>query len=141
MHSTTRQRNRFRRLGTYTVEFAIVAPILFSFVFAGIEFARMNMIRNTIRTAAYEGAREGTLPGTTKGKVRKAVKEKLTGVNIGEGFKIEVLPDDLSDKSEEITVNVRINFKKNSYFKPVYLSKWLSASCTLTREGIQNLDY
>jgi len=37
------------------VEFALVLPILLIFVFGEFEFARVNMLRNTMENAAFEG--------------------------------------------------------------------------------------
>src|SRR5687768_1806629 len=59
------RRRRHRRQGAAAIEFAIVAPIFFSFTFACIEFARVNMLRNTAEIAATEGARAGVMPGAT----------------------------------------------------------------------------
>ncbi len=47
------------------VEFAIVAPLLFLFFFAAMEFCRVAMIRHTADNAVYEGCRVGIIPGAT----------------------------------------------------------------------------
>ncbi len=64
--STRRQRRQGdSRLGVSTVEFAIVANILFIMILTCMEFARMNMVRNLAQDAAYFGARHAIVPGAT----------------------------------------------------------------------------
>jgi hypothetical protein len=51
------------RRGATVVEFAVVAPVFFLLLFAGIEFATLSTIRATSHNAAYEGARKIVIPG------------------------------------------------------------------------------
>ena len=79
------QRNRKRlltRLGTTSVEFAIVAPV-FVFVIAVCgEFARLSMMRNLAQNAAYEAARYVMAEGA---KVSDGIARALVGFD-GETF-------------------------------------------------------
>ena len=52
------------RDGALLVEFALVCPILFMFMCACFEFARVAMVRSSIANAAYEGARRASVPGS-----------------------------------------------------------------------------
>src|SRR5262245_45030090 len=58
-----RSRARCRR-GAYTVEFAIVAPILFLFVFGIIEFGRLLMVQHALNGAARIACRNASLATT-----------------------------------------------------------------------------
>src|SRR5690606_21432947 len=68
------------RRGAALVEFALTAPLLFFILFASLEFARANMLRNTVEMAAYEGARRGIVPGATAEDVRDAARFPLTTI-------------------------------------------------------------
>lgn len=60
--------------GAVSVEFALVAPIVF-LIFAGsLEFTAMNLIRQTAGNAAYEAAR---IRIVSKGKIESARAEAL----------------------------------------------------------------
>ncbi|MCH8311023.1 MAG: pilus assembly protein, partial [Chloroflexi bacterium] len=63
--SPSRRRDVARRRGATAVEFAMVAPILFVFIFALIEFGRIVMVQHTVVNAAREGCRIASLPTTT----------------------------------------------------------------------------
>ena len=60
--SSATRRQRLRR-GATAVEFAIVLPILLTFVWAAFEFTRWAMIRHVADNAAYEAARCVIVPG------------------------------------------------------------------------------
>ena len=76
-----------QRTGAVTVEVAITAPILFLFVFAGIEFARVNMISDTCENAAFEGARRGIVPGATATDCQNEAQQILDIVGITDSTK------------------------------------------------------
>ena len=46
------------------VEFAIVAPLMFMLIFAGLEFIRFGMLQSLAHDAAYEAARHVMVPGS-----------------------------------------------------------------------------
>ena len=78
----TRRSARRRRLGATVVEFAIVAPLLFLFIFAMIEFGRMVMVEQILTNAAREGARRGILEQSTRAEVETIVSDYLTESSI-----------------------------------------------------------
>jgi Flp pilus assembly protein TadG len=121
------------RRGAVTVEFAITAPILFLLVFAGIEFSRVNMIRNTLQNAAYEGARRGILPGSTSSECESAAEDILEFVGI-RSFDIDVTP--ITQASADVTVTVEVPITAaNGYVTPrFFLGRILRTSITLPRE-------
>lgn len=51
-------RRTTRRAGAHLVEFAMVAPITFMFLFAVVEYGRFVMVRQLLDNAAREGARQ-----------------------------------------------------------------------------------
>ena len=131
----TRPASRNHRRGAVTVEFAFAAPLLFLFVFAGVEFSRVNMIRNTIEYAAYEGARRGVLPGATAANCEAVTQDLLDIVGVADST-ITVIPPVLLADSEDVTVTVDVPMTMaNGYITPrYYLGKTLRATVTLPRE-------
>ncbi len=131
----TRPHKRHYRQGAVTVEFAIAAPVLFMFVFAGVEFSRVNMIRNTIENAAYEGARSGVLPGATAANCAAVTQDLLDIIGVADST-ITVTPLVILADTEEVTVTVEVPMTmSNGYITPTYyLGSTLRAAVTLPRE-------
>lgn len=135
---TSRQRNRLRpkRRGAVAVEFAIVVPILFLFFFAGFEFMRVSMVRHTVDNAVYEGARRGIIPGSTNAEVRSEAERVLGTIGI-DTFNLEVLPANITDQTEEVTVRITVPLDENTYVPAKYfLGEELVRELTLQREGL-----
>jgi Flp pilus assembly protein TadG len=61
--SPVTHRSDTKRRGAALVEFAVVAPVFFLILMAGIEFAVIGTIRSTSHNAAYEAARKLVIPG------------------------------------------------------------------------------
>lgn len=133
--STTVYSRRTRRSGAAAVEFALTAPVLFLFLFAGIEFARANMVLHSIENAAYEGARRGMVPGATASDCSAAAQALLNITTVSDAT-ITVVPSTITPNTDEITVTIQapMNFT-NGYVTPqFYLGKTLQATITLSRE-------
>ena len=112
-----RKRPARRRRGATLVEFAIVAPLLFLFIFAVIEFGRMVMVHQIITNAAREGARRGILEQTTAQEVQTIVGEYLSGSSIS-GATVSVTPADFDHVvgfGTPITVAVSVPFNEVSW--------------------------
>jgi Flp pilus assembly protein TadG len=77
-----RARPRQRRRGAAVVEFAIVAPLLFTVVMGSIEFGRAMMALNLLSNAARNGARAGVIPGTTTQTTKTAATDMLTNAGV-----------------------------------------------------------
>ena len=122
------------RCGATALEFAICAPILFLFTFTGVEFARINMIRNSIENAAYEGARNGVLPGSASGDCQTITEDLLDTIRLT-GYTVNVSPILPSSDTVTVTVNVPITTAHGYVTPQYYLGKTLSASVTLPRES------
>ncbi len=103
----TRPVSRNHRQGAVTVEFALAAPVLFMFVFASIEFSRVNMIRNTIENAAYEGARRGVLSGATAANCAAVTQDLLDIIGVADST-ITVTPLVILANTQDVTVTVEV---------------------------------
>lgn len=133
----TARRHR-RRTGAVTVEFAICAPLLFLTFFASLEFARVNMIRQSVENAVYEGCRRGIVPGATADDVRAAAQGVLDSVLISSA-QITVNPSVITDNTAELTVSVQVPINANSWVLPFFFNgKSVSGSITLVRERALN---
>ncbi|WP_345681961.1 TadE family protein [Novipirellula caenicola] len=119
-----------------TVEFAVAFPILLLFTFAGIEFSRVNMIRNTAINAAYEGARQGIVPGATSAECEQAAMQLLGFVDISGGT-ADVSPSTIKPDTESVTVTVTVPITSaNSFITPQYfVGRQIVTSVTLPREA------
>lgn len=133
MTKTSRTLGRRRRAAT-VVEFAFVVPIIFTFLFASLEFSRASSIRNTARNAAYEGARQGIVPGATADEAETAAREILAALRI-QGAEIDVTPATITPSTVDITVTVTVPLESNSYVATqLFQQRQVEASCTLRRE-------
>ncbi len=128
-------RSHQTRDGAVTVEFAFALPILLLITFGGMEFSRVNMIRNTAINAAYEGARKGIVPGATSAECEMAANQLLELVQISGGTAVAspsaILPD-----TESVTVTVTVPITTdNAFMTPqFYFGKTIVSSVTLPRE-------
>lgn len=132
-----RRRRPGSRSGAAVVEFAVVAPVLFLFVFGMIEFGRMVMVQQIMTNAAREGARVAILPNATTAQVTTAVTNYLTAGAIS-GATATVSPDPPSSATygAAVTVMVSVPFKSVSWTpSPFFLgSTTLKAQCVMRTE-------
>ncbi len=120
--------------GAATVEFALVAPIVLMLCYTSVEFARVDMIRNTMEIAAYEGAREGIIPGAKAGKCRAVARSKLRAVGITNA-KIRITPSVIQPDTQMVRVKVRVPLDENGLVVSRFFhDKIMVKSCTLSRE-------
>jgi len=129
------RQTRRKRPGAVTVEFALAAPAFFLLIFAGFEFSRVNMIRNTIANAAYDGARQAIVPGATANDCRTRAQAYLDLLTIS-GATVNVTPDPISNSTTDVTVTVQVPVTvQNAFITPrFFLGRTLNASVTLPRE-------
>lgn len=123
------------RRGTTSVEFALVAPLLFLFFFAAFEFVRVAMIRHTADNAVYEACRVGIIPGSTTGEVRaeaNRIMSTIGATNVG----LTVIPGAIDSDTEEITVRIDVPLDQNSYVPNQFVAgRSIVRELTLRREG------
>ena len=136
---TARRRDPSRR-GASTVEFAIVAPILFTVVLGIIEVGRGLMAIHLLNNAARAGCRVGVIEGKATSDISTTVTNVLSAQGMtAEGVTVEV-NDGSADAStaqagDEITVIVSIPASKVTWVPGgSYLRGNLSGQYTLRRE-------
>jgi Flp pilus assembly protein TadG len=101
------------------VEFAVVAPALFLFVFGMVEFGRMVMIQQCVTNASRAGCRRAVLATTTeKSQVEDVVKDYLrTAIPNASGVSIAVNPQELNGVASgtQVRVAVTVGYKNLSW--------------------------
>ena len=124
-----------QRNGVTAVEFALALPILLIFVFGAFEFARVNMLRNTMENAAFEGARSGITPGATASDAQAAAQDLLDMLRVNDST-VVISPAIINVNTEFVTVTVTAPMSlANHYVMPkFFLGKTLTASITLPCE-------
>lgn len=140
---------RRNRAGAAAVEFAIVAPLFFLFVFGIIEFGRMVMVQQVITNASREGARVAVLDGTTEPLVDTVVNDYLDGAGIDTAVSdvsVTAIRQDgtttsLADSGfgDAINVTVRVPFDEVSWLPtPIFIrGVQLRAATIMRRETVQ----
>ncbi len=119
------QNLRPRRHGITIAEFAVVAPVFFVILFAGIEFSVLNTIRNTANNAAYEGARKLVIPGAVA-STGQLEAERIMGIVGVNSLTVTVTPSTIDDETREVTVDVSIPYASNAIIVP-----WFTGSVTI----------
>jgi Flp pilus assembly protein TadG len=123
-------RNSPRR-GVAALEFAVVAIPFFFFMFACIEFGRMNTVRQTVNNAAYEGARTCVVPNAKAAEGIAAAQSVLDAVGI-RNASITVTPSTIASTTTDVTVKVTAPLGSNLWVTPVFLgSTTVASSCSL----------
>ncbi len=74
--------HRRPRRAAYIVEFAVVAPVFFLFIFALIDIGRGMMATSILNSAARAGCRTAVLPGKANSDVQTAVSQALSGLGV-----------------------------------------------------------
>ena len=108
-------RKHLKRRGALTVEFALTAPIFFLVVFAGIEFARIHMIQNSMENAAFEGARRGIVPGASVEDCELAARSLIEVVGLND-VDITVSPSPITSDADTVTVTVEVPIQASNGF-------------------------
>ena len=135
MHSRHLRKNQ-RRNGTTMTEFAIVAPLLFLFFFAALEFCRVAMIRHTADNAVYEGCRMAIVPGGTANDAEQTAQQLLTTLGLTR-TDISVTPRNIRPDTEEVTVTVSVPLDDNTFIPPVFVGgHTVVRTLTMRREGV-----
>ena len=126
------------RRGAATIEFALVAPIIFLFLFASIEFGRVLMVFHGLEAAAREGCRTAVSWNVAQADVEQTVDDRLTSFGIS-GYTLTTDPATVSSAGqwEPITVRIEVTYDQVSWLPvPSYLGGiTLAGSCTLPQES------
>lgn len=121
-----------QRRGAAMVELAICLPILFTVVFAILEFSRNLQIHQSVREAAFEGARAGIALDASTSDVTSAATAITSAVAIQNPH---IEPSAFTYTSPTITVTVWTTPGDNGWFLSFFnSSSKISATITLNRE-------
>jgi|694.fasta_scaffold00671_17 Flp pilus assembly protein TadG len=138
LHRSANNRHRIRntstnRRGATTVEFALVAPIIFALFLGAIELTRMNFLRHTAANVAYEAARASIVPGA--------------GVADGQAEAMQLLSMVGADNNVNVNINVTATTVQATVTIPVSANSWslgrftsnlnIVQTCRLRRELTQ----
>lgn len=119
MNQQSNQSKKNDRRGALTVEMAIVLPVFFLFLFASIEFGRMNMIRHTAENAAYEAARSAIVPGGTSEAAEEIGKDIMKAIGCVNTV-VTTVPEVIENSTAEVEVFVSVPCDDNAYFAPSF---------------------
>lgn len=105
------------RRGASLVEFALLAPVMFLFIFGIVEFARLMMVHEAMTNAAREACREASLATTlnaadAENMARNVMADVTTNAADPQKVKVTVNPASLASISSgtPVTVTVQLNF-------------------------------
>ncbi len=125
---------RYCRSAATTVEFAVIAPLLFMVLLGSLEFARVNQVMNATSFSAYQGCRQAIVPGATASAATTEVNRVLSANLISSGT-VTVNPSTITNSTETVTVTVAINLDSVCWIIPRFTTgKTITRTCTLTRE-------
>lgn len=106
-------RGRGQRRGAALVEFAVVVPVVFIFMFGLIELSRYLMVQQALTSAAQRGCRKAMLATTVSDQdVESAVRDYLDGtlgpLADSDLVHISISPQPLTGATSGSDVSVRI---------------------------------
>lgn len=112
MLSGRRSLRRPRR-GAALVEFAMVVPVVFVFLFVMIELSRYVMVQQALTSAAQQGCRKAMLATTQSNRAVEAAVRDYLGGSLGAmadsgAVQVTVTPETLSEISSGSDVTVRV---------------------------------
>ena len=119
------------RAGTQMVELALVLPIFFVLIFAGVEFFRLSMLRQYAENVSYEAARNVIVPGATASEAKAAADKMLANMGIA-GATVTVTPTVITDSTGHVTVKVTIPPSANQWISPFFTSAAKAAAASVS---------
>jgi Flp pilus assembly protein TadG len=124
---------RQQRTGAAALEFAIAITVLLMFVFASIEFVRLNMLRHSVEHASYIGARRGIVTGAKVSDVQAAAEAHTDLMQLN-GVTVTVNPSTITDDTQIVEVFVEVPVAGNSWISPLYFSGSLTGRTRMLAE-------
>lgn len=119
-----------KRRGAVTVEFAIVAPLIFLLFLGGLEMTALNFARQTAGNASYEAARKLIIPGGTVAQAQAEGLRQMNLVGLGTGATVTVVDSPLT-----ATATVSVPAANVTWGLMRFSSGYtLRQTCTLTKE-------
>ena len=137
----TRDRSFKTRRGAATVEFAVVAPLLFAVILGIMEFGRGMMVAEMVTGAARAGCRAASLSGASTSSATTVISNNLTGIS-GTTVLMTVngVTEDVNKAVSGDTIAVTVSVPYNSItWLPTASSSYMSGltltgSATMCRE-------
>ncbi len=112
------RKNR-KRLGAVTIEFAIVANVMFVVIFGSFELTRLSLMRSLAQDAAYFAARAAVVPGATETDATNEAN-RILGMMGTKGVQVKINNSlGLSQASTELRCEVTIDLKQNMMMIPI----------------------
>ena len=127
------QIQRKARLGTTTVEMAIVLPMMFSIVVGGMQIFRYYAVSNNIELAVMEGARHGILSDSTAQDAIDTTNQFLNRA----GINASVNATRGINGQGELALNVSVTsgLSSNGFLLPCGSLFTMSRQCDILCEG------
>jgi Flp pilus assembly protein TadG len=136
----TKRRHRSKRHGAATVEFALVAPVLFMFVFAIFEFGRAFMVIDLLNDAARVGCRQGAVQSYSTSTITSNVQSRLQGEGVNNAS-VTVLvngttadPSTSANTGDLVTVQVSVPVSSITWTNAKYLSGNLNGQSSMEKQ-------
>lgn len=118
------------RGGVLTVEFAIVAPLIFLLFLGGLELTALNFARQTAGNASYEAARKLIIPGGTVAQAQAEGLRQMNIVGLGTGASCTVV-----NAATTATATVSVPATNVSWGLMRFCAGYnITQTCTLTKE-------
>ena len=118
------------RRGVLTVEFAIVAPLIFLLFLGGLELTALNFARQTAGNASYEAARKLIIPGGTVAQAQAEGLRQMSIVGLGTGATCTVV-----NAATTATATVSVPATNVSWGLMRFCAGYnITQRCTLTKE-------
>lgn len=124
------KQRQYQRLGAVTVEFALVASIIFVTFLAAAGFCRLSMMRHTLDNAVYEAARKSIVPGATAAEIESQAKSVLATLGISNA-QVVVDPKEITDETDFVTVNISFPLGEATFIPS---ESTMNRSLTMRRE-------
>ncbi len=131
MNSITRRQTRQSdRKAALTVEFSLVAPIIFLIFVGSLELTSMNLVRQSAGNAAYEVARSAIVPGSVEAEDIAIGRNILAAVGATNNVDINI-----NDNGHTVVVEVVVPVRENSWGLGRFTGDLtIRKNCSLSRE-------
>lgn len=137
---TTRRSER--RRGAALVEFAIVAPLLITFLFGIMEFGQLFKVRLTAQQAAREACRLAVLQSTAKPYssgsspvVQRIVSVMTAGGVTYDASMLSITEDSAADPTVSVTLTIPYEDVALTGFLSSFVTQ-VSGTCSMRKEGV-----
>ena len=108
-----KKHKRNSRRGVTTVEFAMVAPVLFLVVFLILELARLMLFSGNVNTALLVGVRKATIASSTSAEVDELIRSELRRFGIDEA-QISLTPTELTPEDRTVSIDIDVPISANN---------------------------